>query len=586
MRRPRATGATLPASLLDDSVPSRAARAEAVLGDPAAPGNPAGYQALLAADRSAVPPAEAEAVLDDFGLDAEFVPRELGGRFDSAEGLLRVLRPVFRRDTALGLGYGLTTFTAASAVWLSGSTEQRSDLARRILSGSKAAVATYETAHTNDHVHGRISAVPGPGDTLTVTGLKPVVINLGRADALVLFCRTSAPHGGGSHCALLLDPCRLSDTRYRAIVRSVPEGSGLRAYVGSGVWLDDCPVSRDALLGQPGTGMATALRTAHVSRVLTAAFMVAALDTALRTAVQAYCAEKPGAARKAPNDSGSAARALIGALVDLLLYDSLAVTTARALQLRPAEAGVHAAAVTSLTPTIFTDTMYGLATVLGARTHADEGAVGAFRKHLRDVPLMTLGHAGTAAARSTLIPQLRRLARASWGGWQEAPCGLFRPGAALPPFPYGELPLAGGADSLSGTITVTAAAPHGRDPVERNLRALAEHMANELRDLRTRVLALPLPTPGSEASPAWCALADRYAWVLAAAAVLGVWRHQRTGFLADPAWATLALHRIARRLGLRPMDPPPECAPRIHQEVLARFTEPRGYDLYATPLAG
>ncbi|WP_174890307.1 acyl-CoA dehydrogenase [Streptomyces violaceusniger] len=497
-----------------------------------------------------------------------------------------MLRPVFRRDTALGLGHGLTTFTAASAVWLSGSTEQRTSLAGRLLSGSKATVATYETAQANDYVRGRISVVPGPGDTWTATGLKPVVINLRRADALVLFCHTPARHGGSSHRALLLDPHRLPATRYRAIVRPAPERAGLRAYVGAGAWLDDCPVPCDALLGPPGSGMATALRTAHISRALTAALVVAALDTALRAAVHAYCAERSGAGRKAQNDPGSAARVLVGALVDLLLYDSFAVTTTRALQLRPAEAGVHAAAVTSLMPTVFIDTMNGLATVLGARLHADGGAVGAYRKFLRDVPLMTVGHVGTAAARSTLIPQLKRLAHASWCAWQEAPAGLFRPGAALPPFPYGELALAGGTDSLSGTIAVAAAAPHGRGLVERNLHGLAEGMTAELRDLRTRVLALPSPAPGSAASPAWCGLADRYAWVLAAAAVLGVWRHQTTGFLADPAWATLALHRIARRLGIRTTDPPPECASRIHQEILARFTERRGYDLYATPLAG
>lgn len=89
--------------------------------------------------------------------------------------------------------------------------------------------------------------------------------------------------------------------------------------------------------------------------------------------------------------------------------------------------------------------------------------------------------------------------------------------------------------------------------------------------------------------PAWFALTDRYVLVLAAACVLGVWHHNRGGpdpFLADPAWAAAALHRIARRLGIPAADLPAECTARVHREVLARYGDRRSFDLHNTPIPG
>ncbi|MGW0737469.1 acyl-CoA dehydrogenase [Streptomyces sp. NPDC002851] len=604
----------------------RVARIERLLGDLDADDNPLGHRALLAADRAAAVNTEAEAVLDAYGMHHEFVPRELGGRFDSAETLLRVMRPVFRRDVALGMGYGMTTFMAASDVWMCGSATQRRHTAELLLAGAKAAIAQHETAHTNEFVRSQVRAAPRPGG-LTVTGAKPVVNNLHRAAALVLFCRTApdTPDGSAvntgtrSHSALLLDPRALPPDRFRVTRRPASAAVGLRGYFADSVRFDDCPVPEDALLGPPGSGVTTALRSFQVSRTLMAALVAAAVDAGLRTAVGVDRERQPGGARRA--DPQDAAATLTGALVDLLLYDSLAVVATRALQLRPAETSLYSAAVKSLLPRVLPDTMYDLSTVLGARFHTREGRVGLFQKHTRDVPIISLGHAGTAACQATLIPQLRGLARNSWFRDDEAPAALFRPGEPLPPFSYDQLALAGGRDSLSATLLATAASIPGRGPVERALRTLAEAMVGELRDLRGRVLALPPlgqggggGRGGGPVSPAWFALTDRYVLVLAAAAVLGVWRHgsseagsgsrsrsgsgSRSGsrpgsglgpgdpFLADPAWAAAALHRIARRLGVRGVELPAECGRRVHQEVLARFADHRGYDLYNTPLPG
>ncbi|MEU3228247.1 acyl-CoA dehydrogenase [Streptomyces sp. NPDC006976] len=562
----------------------RAAELELLLGDPTNARNPTGYAKLLVADRRGTLSTDAEALLDEFGLNAEYVPRELGGRFDSAETLLRVMRPVFRRDAALGAGYGMSTFMAASDVWMVGSGAQRGRLAELLLSGSKAAIAQHETAHTNDFVRSQVTATRTAAG-LSVSGAKSVVNNLHRADALVLFCRTDDRPGSGSHSALLLDPRTLPADRYR-VTRRRPR-TGMRGCHFDSVAFDDCPVSEQTLLGPLGSGVPTSLRSFQMSRTLMASLVAAAVDTCLRTAVLVDRTQKPG--HGAPVDPEHTATTLANAFVNLLFYDCLAVVATRALHLHPAETSVYSAAVKALLPRVLSDTMYDLSSVLGSQVYTRGGTIGVFQKHLRDVPVVSLGHAGTVACQATIIPQLPALAARSWFREPPASDALFEPGAPLPPFGYDHLALACGRDSLSASLVETAGTLTGRSPVERALRELAGQMVDELRDLRTRVLALPPPGGGAHVSPVWFTLTDRYVLVLAAAAVLGVWRHSDAGrdpFLADPAWAALALHHIARRLGAPDVEVPAECTARIHQEVLARFGDQRSYDLYNVPLPG
>ncbi|MFD9304950.1 acyl-CoA dehydrogenase [Streptomyces sp. NPDC060048] len=568
-------------------VRDRIAALERLLGDPGRPDNPTGYRALLRADRAATPSPEAEALLDDYGMNEEFVPRELGGRFDSAESLMRVMRPVFRRDVALGMGHGTTTFTAASDVWMTGSAAQRAGLAALLLAGSKAAVAAYETAHTDDFVRSGIRVDALSGGRLALTGVRPVVNNVQRADALVLFCRTGDERGSSGHSALLLDPRRFPASRHRITGR--PPSVGLRGYFRTGVEFAHCPVPDGALLGAPGSGLRTALRSFQISRTLTASLVVAAVDTGLRTAVRVDRAKGPGGAAAPAADPRQVAHTVTGAFADLLLYDSLAVVATRALHLLPGETSLYSAAVKSLLPKVLGETMYDLSTVLGSQLYTREGAAGIFQKHLRDVPVAGLGHAGTAACRATIVPQLGRLARRAWFTGEEAPPAVFRPADPLPALRYEALVPAGGRDSLSASLLAVAAAVPGATREERALLALADLLVGELRDLRGRVLALPEPGADRPTSPAWFALCDRYALVLAGAAVLGVWWHGRAAgdpFLADPSWAAAALHRVARRLGLRPAELPASCSARVHQEVLARYAEGRSYDLYASPVPG
>lgn len=562
----------------------RAAALEALLGDPGDRGNPTGNAALLAADARAEMSAPGERLLRDFGLDAEFVPRRLGGRLDSVDGLIRVLRPVFRRDAALGLGYGVTSFMAAVPVWAAGTARQRRWTADLLLGGGRLAFAYHELAHSNDFVRDEFSARLGAAG-FVLGGSKPVINNVRRAEALVLYSRTGHGTGSRSHSVLMVDTAAVPPGRIRYLARHPM--TGVRGVQAGGVAFTDAPLPGSALVGELGQGVELALRGFQITRSAIPAMVLSVVDTCLRTAVR--FATDPGSGDGPGIGVRHATPVLAGAFADLLLCDALSLAATRGLSLIPEQTSVYAAAVKYLLPKVLHDTVYDLSIVLGSALYADSGPYAIFPKHVRDLPVISLGHAGTAACQSTIVPQLAPLADRAWFRGEPAPGELFQPGGPLPELDFDRVRPSAGQDALAAELV--AAAAEADDPA---VGVLARGFVAELRTLRERCLALPEDLSGPE-SPA---LADRYAHVLAAAACLGVWRQERrtrpTGFLAEPDWVLAALTRLAARLGGLPGLPETSGTPelpkpveaRMAAEVLSRFHAARGYDLYDTPLCG
>ncbi|MFE7853243.1 acyl-CoA dehydrogenase family protein [Streptomyces sp. NPDC057403] len=558
---------------------ARAARLETLLGDPHNPANPHGLKALFAADERRETPAKTEHLLAETGLGAEFVPVEYGGRLTRADLLAKVLRPIFRRDVALGFGSGITSLFATSAVWAAGTEQQRRDTARVLADGGRASILHHELAHANAILRDEFTARPAPGGGRLLSGRKDVIINAARADAYVVYARTDAARTPRSHSVLLLDPDQLG-----AGVRRLPrvETTGMRGCQFSGLEFTDCPVPENALVGRPGEGVALALRTYQVNRCLIAGTVVAAADTVLHSALRAVTAgrSRPVARRwQAP---------LTGVFADLLACDSMATVALRALSLLPDRTHVLAAAVKYVVPDLLRENLEELATVLGSRGYERGGSeYGALDKLVRDLPVAGLGHAGTAACQAVIVPQLRSLAERSWFAQEEPPPELFRTGAELPVLDYRLLSIAGGGDFLAASLVGSAArlaTVRGVGGQMTALADLAEAFVTELRALREACRNLPAITAGSLADPAVCVLSDRYALVLAAAAVLGIWEGQDGSdpFLAAPAWAVLALSRIGGRLGVPVPELPEGCVEMVLEELIQRFRTGRSCDLDAT----
>ncbi|MFD3518682.1 acyl-CoA dehydrogenase [Streptomyces sp. NPDC058657] len=559
----------------------RAARLEALLGDPYDQANPHGLQALFAADARREPPAETEALLDAHHVGAEFVPAAQGGLLTRADHLVRALRPVFRRDLALGFGHGITSLFAAGVVWAAGSEHQRRYVAARLLDGGRATTLHHELAHANAILRHEFTARPGstPGSYL-LGGRKDVIINASRADLQIVYARTDPARGPRSHSVLLLDPARHQPHHAQHLPRvDIP---GMRGALFSGLEFHDCPVPAGALVGPAGAGVALALRTFQVNRSLVCGAVTAAADTVLRSAVRAATEGRGGrpVARRWH-------KPLAGVFADLLACDSMSTVALRALSLLPAGAHVFAAATKYVVPDLLRENFEELAPVLGTHGYDHSSPeYGALGKLARDLPIAGFGHAGRASCQAALVPQLRNLAERSWFAEPEPPSALFRSGAPLPDLDYQLLGIAGGGDFMAASLVGSAsrlAAAHGAGGHIAALAVLAEEFVGELRTLQEQCRRLP--TSGAAlADSAVAVLSDRYCHLVGAAAVLGVWEGQDGSdpFLANPAWAVLALTRIGGQLGIPMPELPEGCQEQVLAELVRRYRDGRSYDLDAT----
>ncbi|MGW6980812.1 acyl-CoA dehydrogenase family protein [Streptomyces sp. NPDC054932] len=568
----------------------RVAELEALFGDPYDTANPLGHEAVLASDERLEILAEGERMLDAFCLNAEFVPRALGGRLVQADGMVQVLRSVFRRDGTLGLGYGVTNYIAAAPVWASGSAAQQLWMADLLLAGGKVAAGYNELAHGNDFTRVELTAsgegLAGDGTgPLVLDGGKQVVNNLARADAVVFLARTSDAPGPRSHSHVMVDMRGLSDDSRTHLPRFGT--AGVRGCRIGGVQFDGCEVAQDSItgiVGDAGGAMETVLKAFQTTRGVLPGIAIGGADTQLRVVLR-FALERRLYGMPIAELPYTRAT-LVGAYLDLLAGDCLALTAARALHVLPGQTSVYTAAAKFLVPKLIQEVSHSLATLLGARSYLRDGPYGIFQKNLRDLPAATFGHANSTVCLATIIPQLAQLAGRSWGGTQPAAPELFRFGGDLPDLDFGRLAMnARGVDGLSGEL-LDAAAEFAGDPL---LGPLCTAFTDELAELRRLCAGLRPRDRTVTAGPGSFALAERYTAVLAAASCLGHWRHGvRPGAAVDgpPAWLLGALHRLAGRLGRSGGPLAAGVEDRVWAELLARFEDRRSFDTAAVPMAG
>ena len=561
------------------AVQERIARLEHDFGDLDDPGNPLGAEQFLAADARGQQLPAAERLLGSFGLNAEFVPRELGGRLDRLDALARVVRAVFRRDAALGLGHGLTSYLAAVVVWAAGTPRQRRETADLLLSDGRMACAYPEPPQGNDFLRNRLTARPD-GDGYRLSGRKEALNNAAHADALVMFAHT--PEGLS---AFLAPGPAHPDGRDITLLPRRPT-VGVRGCAIQGIALDGHRLDAGRLVGAAGGGARLAELVFPLTRSAGLSMALGCADTALRTTTA--FARSHRSRSRASLHSARTRTALANAFTDLLVCDCLSLVATRAPHLLPRESRTLGAVAKYLLPTILNETMDDLSIVLGAEAYAAGGSYGIFHKTARDLPMIGLGSAGTSASRAVIIAQLLRLPRPAAPASATDLGALFRPfDAALPPCRPEENALLPDRDSLLGYLEESAGSADDGVTGEfaGPLREAAAVLVAHARELRERCAELAARPRGRPVSPRAYALAERYALLVAGAACLGVWRQRPAGgFLADPAWAAMALTRIACRLDKSAVRAPAAGLDRMLAELLHRFDDARSYDLYATAI--
>jgi alkylation response protein AidB-like acyl-CoA dehydrogenase len=558
----------------------RLARLENEFGDPFESGNPLGFDRILAADEAEVMFGPGEQALAEFGLNAEFVPPRLGGRLDRLDDLVEIMRSVYRRDPCLGLGYGASSLIAGVNIWTAGSPRQQRFAADLLGSGGRIAAAYHELAHGNDMAETECRADLAPG-RITLNGRKEVVTNIRRSEAFVLFARTAGQPGARSHSQLLIDKAALDRSGFGYLHRF--RTMGMRGVQLDGIEFRDCSVPESSLMGSPGHGLETALRSFQITRTTLASMFCGVLDTGLRIALRHTTGRRlyGGPVIDMPH-----VRAVIaGAYADLLSADCFASVATRALHVLPGDTANYAQAVKFFVSKILIDAMDDLSNVLGAHFYVREGETAIFQKLLRDIQPAGFGHAARAACQVSLLSQLPLLSRRSWTEPGTVPDEVFVAGAALPALGFGDLAIsAAGRDGLSGALTSGLAAT-GAGLLRPDVAEIAEYFVADHRLLTKHCRDLDTASLGISADPAAYDLVTRYVRILVASACFETWRRTKatdgTAFPADQRWLAAVLHRLRAAAWNRPRSLPPELADFLVAEAAHRLTARRSLGLAA-----
>ncbi len=546
---------------------------ERALGDPLDPRAPVPFGVLLEADEREEPPEAAFEALRDWGFHAYLVPEECGGRLTSFDELLALVRAVSRRDLVVTTGLG-STLLASIPVWIWGSAEQRRWLAAQVLEAAFGSFAVSERAAGSDFRATSTSA-ERDGRGYTLNGEKWLIGNASRCSFAVVLARTRP-----SLSLFLARPAELSPRMFLRLARI--RTVGLRGHDLGGMTFENCLLPENALLGPAGRGTEMALTALQFTRTMIGGMALGAADTALRLAV-GWAHERRLYGQ--PILAIPAVRSLLlGAYLDILTAECVAMVASRALTLAPRRMSLWAAVTKYLVPKLCERATRDAGGVLSARSYLREGvAGGAFQKVARDITITSIFEGTELVQLSLIVSQLNQLSTAGrlfnpGEGTDRADlsrlCNLAAPAPTWEP--RGTRLRIGdpGGDELVDSIVDGSeeAWPDSTGTISRAVRLLRGAF-------RDQAVALQASLPCARASDdVW--MARRYCLLHAAACCLEVWR-QSSGLSAGApdggAWVVQCLARLRDRMvraqagGTGGPAEPTELATHVCARMLSQF---------------
>jgi alkylation response protein AidB-like acyl-CoA dehydrogenase len=505
-------------------------------------------------------PAELCARLNDFGLQAYYVPAEWGGALDDHEMLLRLWRTAARRDLSAVVAHG-KTYLGAASVWIAGDPEQSAATANAVLSGAIFAWALSEPGHGADLLNGSVTATRHDGGW-RLDGTKWPVNNATRASHLTVLARTDAAGTARGHSLFLVDKSALPQGTWKTLPK-VPT-HGIRGVDISGIEFDGAELRAGSMIGPCGSGVETVLRSLQLTRTICAALSLGAGEHALRLtarfAATRVIKQRPLTDRPYPGSILARCAALLAAV------EAAALVASRSIHGLTREMSVTSAVVKALAPTLTDSVLAELAEVLGARSFlVGVYEHGAFQKVWRDHQIVSVFDGSTPVNRSALAQQFRRLASAFAAGicdddgLAEAVSLGSRPRpldrAALTLLSRQGCSVVQSLPRLSGAIADTRA-PAGLAEHAAALCATIERLSGLMAQVR------PAPRPPMAAYE----LAAAYELCYAGAACLHLWasdesRHTGEPLWEDGLWVRAALRALRTRLAGLLRVPWPDAVP-------------------------
>lgn len=391
--------------MLDMSYYTVAENLERELGDPMDASVPFSFKQSVELDEREEFPATLCTLLEEWGLQDYYVPVQYGGKLRNFAESFTLVRTIARRDLSVAIAHG-KTFLGSAPVWIAGTTEQRADLARRILNREYIALALTEEAHGGDLAASECTARKIHNQYL-LFGPKWLVNNATRSTALCLLAKTHARGGPLGVSLFYVEKNKLDPKSFHHLPKI--KTHGVKNIDISGIAFENATLAEHALIGKEHHGLEPIFKTFQITRPLCSALSLGAADTALRLALNFALK------RRLYDDTvfalPAAREVLVGAFADLLICDCMALFVSRALHEAPQQMSLWSSVTKYFVPTTIENMVRDTATILGARYYLrDHYAFGMFQKVVRDVALISLFDGSTRVNLSLIAGQLGQVA--------------------------------------------------------------------------------------------------------------------------------------------------------------------------------
>jgi acyl-CoA dehydrogenase len=243
-------------------------------------------------DRTGEFPWENIEAINALGLNAMFVPEAYGGAGLSYAAYLACVREISAGCAATGIIWA-TNFHAMKPLIDFGSEAQKRRLLPRIAEGAIGALAITEPNAGSDATGMTTRFTPAGNGTVAVSGGKTFISNGDIADLYLVFGKWSEIEDRRAAISAIIIEKGTSGLN----VLRKEDKMGHRAASTAALSFDDCRVSRDNLLGNPGDGLPILLAALNKSRPSVAAHALGIARAAFADAV-AYINERRQSGRR------------------------------------------------------------------------------------------------------------------------------------------------------------------------------------------------------------------------------------------------------------------------------------------------
>lgn len=378
-----------------------------VLADAAEPGRPFNPGVLLDLDEHDTFPADACALLDEFGLARYYLPRTAGGLLDDFAEFVRLIATVAHHDLTVAIAHG-KTFLGVVSIWVAGSQAQLRRWGSELADGAVVSWGLTERGHGSDLLAGELTATRTEGGW-RLQGEKWAINNATRGDALCVLARTSDRGAAGGFSLVLVDKREIFQGRYTCLPKL--RTYGIRGADISGIAFHGTQVPADSLVGQEGAGIATVLKALQLTRIATAGLSLGAVQHALDV-LRSLRMRGAFTAGPVPVPDTGVARLIGRTMATANVVSAVAAVAARSVHTLPGELSVISAITKAFVPSLVDELFLELSEVIGDLTDREDSLPARiYRKLERDHRIVGIFDGSTTVSRQALIAQFPMLAR-------------------------------------------------------------------------------------------------------------------------------------------------------------------------------